>query len=172
MASTWTQSHCEGWLARFYGEKSGEDNGDYSDEDTKVLSKESVHWQLVGVIENLLLCNASPKETAAKTASLIVSSENPEIAWSNHLGIYLSAAETFTDEKELKVLVDYIVELASLPDAVNEGPKTKTWTSEQGETVNQEVCVKPGEEIVLSGGRLWRDLPEFSMNVTERFQGE
>ena len=171
MASTWAQSQREGWLARLYGAGSGGGSSEDSDEDTKALSTESVQWQLVGVIENLLLGNASPKDLAANTASLIMSSDDPETLWSNHLGIYLSAAQTFADEKELKALVDYIVELASLPDAVNDSSVVKTWTSGEGERVTQ-VCVKPGEEIVHIFGKLWRELPQFGMNLTERFQGE
>jgi hypothetical protein len=65
--------------------------------------------------------------------------------------------------------VDYIVELASLPNPINEGPGVKTWIRGEGEIIEQ-VCIQPGEPIFIDG-LLLRDMPAFAMNVTERFQG-
>jgi hypothetical protein len=162
MTTTWVKSHREGWLCDFYG-------SDQSD-GTRKLSEDTPQWQLVGVIEALLLSTLSPKDAAAKTALLITSADAPEAPWQNHLGISLSAAEQFGDEKQQKALVDYIVELASLPNLINEGPGAKTWIRGEGERI-ENMRIEPGEAIPVDG-LLLRDLPAFNMNVSERFQGK
>jgi hypothetical protein len=161
MTDAWAKGHREGWLCRFYGEDS---------EGIRKLSEDSAQWQLVGVIEALLLGNVSPKASAAKTAFLITSQNDPDTPWQNHLGISLSAAEKFGEETQQKALVDYIVELASLPNPINEGPGVKTWTAGEGERIEQ-VRIEPGEPILIDG-LLLRDMPAFGMNVGERFQGK
>jgi hypothetical protein len=95
MTDAWAKGHREGWLCRFYGD--GQSDG------TRKLSEDSPQWQLVGVIETLLLGTVSPKDSAAKTAFLITSADDPDTPWHNHLGISLSAAEKFGDEKQQKV---------------------------------------------------------------------
>ncbi|KAF2196096.1 hypothetical protein GQ43DRAFT_445421 [Delitschia confertaspora ATCC 74209] len=158
MTSHWAQTQREGWLCDLYGKDSGDG--------TRKLPNKSVQSQLVSVLDNLLSGKSSPKESAAKTASLIMSQENVDIPWNNLLGLYLDAVEKFADEKDLKALVDYIVELASLPDAVNEGPETKTL-----DVGGKTLRIEPGQAVVFEEGTLWRDLPRFSSNVTESFQG-
>jgi hypothetical protein len=164
MATAWATSCREGWLAHLYGEDSG--TGINS------LSPESVQWQLVGVLDDMLSDKASPKDSAARSASLIISQEDPETLWDNHMGLHLSAAENFADEWQQQALVDYIVELASLPDAMNKGPDIKTWKDNTGPAV-EIVRIAPGENIVVhEGQQLWRDVPGFSLNVAESIQGE
>ncbi|CAE7188779.1 hypothetical protein P3342_008998 [Pyrenophora teres f. teres] len=125
MASKWAQSQREGWLCKLYGK--------YSVDDTRSIPSDSVQSKIVTVLENLLSNQTTPKDAATETASLILFREDAETLWNNLWGLYLSAAETFGEEQELGALVDYIVELASLPDASS--------------------------------------LPEFSMNLSESFQG-
>lgn len=158
MASGWAQTQREGWLRDLYGVDSSDG--------TRKLPDESVQSQLVSVIDGLLSGTSSPKDSAAKTASLIMSQEDVGTPWSNLLGLYLNAAEKFADEKALRALADYIVQLANLPDAVNEGPEAKI-LDEGGRTVR----VEPGETVVFEEGKLWSDLPRLSYNVTESFQG-
>ncbi|KAF1830462.1 hypothetical protein BDW02DRAFT_534015 [Decorospora gaudefroyi] len=133
MASAWAQTQREGWLSSLYGQESGDG--------IRSLSNNSVQSQLINVLEGLLASTLSPKDAATKTASLIMSQKDVNTPWSNTIGMCLKAAEDFADEKELQALVDLLVELASLPDAINEG------------------------------GKLWSELPEFSWNLTESFQG-
>jgi len=51
-----------------------------------------------------------------------------------------------------------------LPDAVNPGPEVKVWGTDGG-------GVAPGGLIPGEKCRLWRDLPDFGMNVYEASQG-
>lgn len=156
MTSDWAQTNC---LCNLYGEDNG--NG------IRKLPNGSVQSQLVSVIDHLLSHKASPKEAAAKTSFVIMSQRDIGTPWSNVLGLCLDAAEEFEDEKELEALGDYIVDLASLPDAINEGSEVKTFDV-GGETFR----IEPGQAVVFEEGKLWRDLPMFSPNVTESFQGE
>ncbi|KAH7399418.1 hypothetical protein BKA66DRAFT_556248 [Pyrenochaeta sp. MPI-SDFR-AT-0127] len=155
MTSTWAQTN---WLCDVYGE----DRGD----GTRKLPNGSVQSQLLSIIDDLLLHKSSPKDSAAKTSSLILSQQDIGTPWSNVLGLCLNAAENFEDKKDLKALGDYMVELASLPDAINEGAEPKT-LDVGGETSR----IEPGQAVVFEEGKLWRDLPMFSWNVTESFQG-
>ena len=159
MASSWAQTQREGWLCDLYGKDSSDG--------TRKLPSESVQSQLVNVIDDLLSGTSSPKDSAAKTASLVMSQKDVDTPWSNLLGLYLNAAEKFADEKALRVLVDYIVELANLPDAINEGPETKTF-----DAGGRILSIEPGQAIEFDEGKLWRDLPRFSSDLTESFQGE
>jgi hypothetical protein len=112
---------------------------------------------------------ASSKDAATNTASLIASNPN---AWYDLIGIYLGAAEKVADEDALKALVDYIVELASLPDASNESHEAVI--VDHIGYAGASVRIEPGEPLVLGEGgkRLWRDLPNYSMAITENFQGK
>jgi len=154
MTASWAQTERSGWLCKLYGK--------IDESGSKKLPEESVQSQIVGILEVLLSFDTSPKDSAAKTASLILSREDVDTPWNNLLGLILDAAENFTEEKELGALVDYVVELASLPDAVNEAPETK---------ILEKLSIEPGQAIVFEEGKLWSDLPGFSANVTERFQG-
>ncbi|KAI4921817.1 hypothetical protein J4E90_000244 [Alternaria incomplexa] len=111
---------------------------------------------------------ASAKDSASKTASLV--SSEPK-AWYDVIGIYLTSAEKIADEDALKALVEYIVELASLPDAINESHETVV--IDHIGHAGASVPIEPGEPLVMGygGERLWRDLPDLSMELTERFQG-
>ncbi|EDU42401.1 hypothetical protein TUN199_06660 [Pyrenophora tritici-repentis] len=109
MASEWAQSQREGWLCQLYGKDSVDD--------TRSLPSDSVQSKLVTILEKLLSNQTTPKDAATETASLILSQEDTETLWNNLWGLYLNAAETFGEEQELGALVDYIVELASVPDA-------------------------------------------------------
>lgn len=90
----------------------------------------------------------------------------------NFLGLHFSAAETLNDEVPLQRLVDYMVELASLPDAINNGTTAQIIeVIERGDS--KEKRIEVGEVFELGDdGRLWRDLPGFGWNLTESFQGK
>lgn len=159
MASKWAQTQRDGWLCDLYG-KENEDGA-------RVLPPKSIQHQLLNVLEGLLSLDTPPSDAAAQTASLIITQKDINTPWSNHIGMYYDAVRNFDDEKVLRALVDYLAELASLPDAINEGPKTKIiWTS----LGNRHI--EPGQPIFLDEGKLWSDLPEFSWNLTELLQGK
>jgi hypothetical protein len=157
MTSGWARTQGEGWLYRLV----------FPDEEE--VQEKFTTRQIFRILEDLMSHKASSKDLATETASLVAS--NPA-AWDDVLGIYLSAAEVVADEDALKALVDYIVQLASLPDAFNESHEALI-VGHIG-YAGSSVRIEPGEPLVLGDGgkRLWRDLPNFSMNITERFQGK
>jgi len=157
MASGWVQIQEEGWLGRLLQGDSG------------AITKESTLWQLYRVFEDTMTRKTSAKDSTSKTASLV--SSEPK-AWYDVIGIYLTCAEKIADEDALKALVDYIVELASLPDAINESHETVV--IDHIGYAGASVLIEPGEPLVMGygGKRLWRDLPDLSMEITERFQGK
>jgi len=156
MASDRVQSQEEGWLGRLLEGDSG------------AIAKESTLWQLYRMFEDTMTGKASAKDSASKTASLV--SSEPK-AWYDVIGIYVTSAEKIADEDALTVLVDYIVELASLPDAINESHETVV--IDHIGHAGASVPIAPGEPLVMGygGKRLWRDLPDLSMEITEHFQG-
>jgi hypothetical protein len=155
MTSDWARTQGKGWLWRLVGK----DNESHSEESTQ---------QLFHILEDLMSNKASSKDAATNTASLIAS--NPD-AWYDLIGIYLGAAQKVADEDALKALVDYIVELASLPDATNESHEAVV--VDHIGYAGASVRIDPGDPLVLGEGgkRLWRDLPNYSIAITENFQG-
>ncbi|KAI4959143.1 hypothetical protein J4E86_002864 [Alternaria arbusti] len=155
MASDWVQNQEEGWLGRLLEGDSG------------AIAKKSTLWQLYRIFENTMTGKASAKDSASKTASLV--SSEPK-AWYDVIGIYVTSAEKIADEDALKALVDYIVELASLPDAINESHETVV--IDHIGHAGASVPIEPGETLVMGygGKRLWKDLPDLIMEITERFQ--
>lgn len=160
MANNWANIQREGWLSQLYGQE-------YSD-GTRVLQPNTVQSHLLDVLDNLIALKLLPEDAATTAASLVLSQTDVSTPWANFVGLVLDAAATFDDEKVLGALTEYLVELASLPDAVNEGPEAKTIDIGGGEL----WYAQPGKAIVFSEGKLWRDLPMYSWNVTEHFQGE
>lgn len=159
MASEWAKSEREGWLCQLYGID--------QDDGTRILPPDSIQSRMVDVLERVMSLDVSPKEGAAQTASLIMEQEDVDTPWNNHLGLHLHAAEVFDDEKVLEALVEYLIELASLPDAIHDGPDSRTFQTSYG-----TVQIEPGQPIETEDGRLWRDLPGYPINLTERLQGE
>lgn len=160
MASDWITSQREGWLAQLYGQE-------HSD-GTRTLQPDTVQSRELDILDDLISFRISPGDAAYKTASLVLSQANVETIWLNTTGLVVSAAETLDDEKIAIVLIDFLVELASLPDATNPGPGAMT-INEGG---YDSWMIEPGQPIDLLGGRLWRDLPQYSWTVTETFQGK
>lgn len=159
MAREWAKAEREGWLDRLYGR----DNED----GTRTLQPESIQHRLLDNLEALLSHNVSPKEAAAQTLSLIMSEVDTGTPWSNNIGLHLKAAQAFDDERVLQALVDYIVELASFPDSIYEGLDRKTI----GTPVGIEH-VKLDGTVEIDSRVLWRELPDYSMTLSEWLQGE
>ncbi|KAJ4990054.1 hypothetical protein SVAN01_04517 [Stagonosporopsis vannaccii] len=158
MAKEWARDEREGWLCHLYGKD--------DEEGARNLPPDSVQHRLVDGLEGLLSHDVSPEDAAMQTASLIMSQEEISTPWANHIGLHLKATESFDDEKILQALADYLVELASLPDAIHKGPQAKTIELDSG--FEQVELDRP---IEIDGHTLWRDLPGYSMNLTESLQG-
>ncbi|XPS77784.1 hypothetical protein M3J09_009811 [Ascochyta lentis] len=155
----WTKAQREGWLCKLYATCNADG--------IRALPPGFVLSQLLDALEDLLSYKLSPEDTATRSASLILSEIDVSTPWTNVVGMVLDAATTFNDEKILITLIDYLVELASLPDAINKGPGVKTIDVGGGEIWQ----IQPDQAIVFAEGKLWRDLPTYSWNVTENFQG-
>lgn len=159
MASEWIKSQREGCLAQLYGQE--------QTDGTRVLQPDTVQSRQLDILDDLISFRIPPEDAASKTASLVLSHADVDTIWLNITGLVIKAAETFEDEKISGALIDFLVELASLPDAVNPGPEVMTANDDQNPSIT-----KPGQPVVFQGGKLWRDLPQYSWNVTETFQGE
>jgi hypothetical protein len=158
LTTSWAQGERDGWLCRLYGE----DN----DDGTRELPPQSVQASLVKIIDGLLTDTTSPRDAAVKTIPLL--SPEDDTPFMNLIGLCLHAAESFADEKILQTLVDYFVTLVGLSNATNECPK-----STQANIRGEKQQVKPIEitEFGDDGGLL-KELPNFSISLTESLQGE
>lgn len=154
---SWVTSQ-ERWLCRLYG-KDG-DNG------TRQLPPSSVQAQMLNVVRDIVSGTILPKDAAERTSSLMMSQADVGCV-QNLIGIFYGAVEIFEDERISQALDDFIVALASLPDAINHSHEPKVVDVGGGQT----VFLQPGETMTIEGQAFWRDLPYFSMNLTERFQG-
>jgi hypothetical protein len=146
-------------LARFHGE-GGESFADY-EPGVRELNPRSRQSRLVAVLERLLATESTPQEAAAETEVIVM--ENPDQLFAILTGIYFSAVEAFADEVVMQQLVDYLVTLAKLPDAIN--------TTSAAFEIDGTAYVQPGEIVELADGRLWCDLPGFDRQISQSFQG-
>jgi hypothetical protein len=155
--TTWAKSQRKGWLCLLYGED--------ITEDLRRLHPESKQSQLVAVLEDLLSGTSTLHEAVERTQPLVLA--DPATLFANFTGVYFSAVLFFAGKATTKVLVDYIVALGSLPDAVNAGPDPMV-IDLGGDRV---YSIAPGEVIDPGDGKLWRTLPGFNMYIVEEFQG-
>ncbi|KAF3043247.1 hypothetical protein E8E12_009875 [Didymella heteroderae] len=154
-----SRSQREGWLSQLYGQE--------QTDGTRVLQPDTVQSRQLDILNGLISFRVSPADAASKTASLVLSHADVETIWLNITGLVISAAETIDEEQVSAALIDFLVELASLPDAINPGPEAMTANNEDHEPAR----IQPGQPVCFMGGRLWRDLPQHSWGVGETFQG-
>ena len=160
MASEWTKSQHEGWLAQLYGQE--------QNDGTRLLQPDTVQSRQLDIIDDLIWFRVSPTDAASKTSALVLSHAAVGTIWLNTIGMIINAAETIDDEKVAAALVNFFGELASLPDAVNPGSEVMT---ADGDGPNP-LRIETGQRVLLQQGKLWKTLPDYSWNVTETFQGE
>jgi len=162
----WSRGQCDGWLAQLYGEV------DRTHSERKHLPPTSVQSQLVTVLSKVLLGNLAAGSSVEQTAALVLSHREPGLPFMNLQGMCLQAAESTDDEGALRRLADWLVALAHLPDAVNATDEDKIESQAMlPDGTWGDRLIKSGDFIELENGRLWRDLPGFSMNITENTQG-
>jgi hypothetical protein len=158
LTTSWAQGERDGWLCRLYGE----DN----DDGTSELPPQSIQASLVKIIDGLLTNTTSPRDAAVKTIPLL-SPEN-DTPFMNLIGLCLHAAESFADENILQALVDYFVTLVGLSSAANERLETT-----QPNMREEEQQVEPiGITGSKNDGGLLKELPNFSIGLTESLQGK
>lgn len=159
MAKDWVAAQRKGWLCQLYGQ----DNRDGS----RSLHPDTVQSRQLDILDELVSLQASPKDAASRTAALVLSQARVDTIWLNITGLVIGAAETIDDEKVAIALIDFLVELASLPDAIN--PEPEAMNMDDGGFTFWKV--EPGQPIAMLGGTLWRDLPQYTWGVTETIQG-
>ncbi|CZT20219.1 uncharacterized protein RCC_06076 [Ramularia collo-cygni] len=86
--------------------------------------------------------------------------------WHNFIDIFYNAVEESPNPTISQRLVDFIVALASLPDAINSSNKDKIMDIGGG----QMAHVQPGGIMKFANRTFWKDLPDFAMELSERFQ--
>lgn len=139
--------------------------------DMTALDSQSTTAQLVTIVDDMVLGDQTPKAAAEHAAQLILVENEPEKPYVSLLAIPHHAALHTEDESVLKKLVDFMTALANLPDAINESSQPKTATTYNPEVKSGILRFQPGEAIVFENGALWRDLPNWSMMITESHQG-
>ncbi|KAF2871798.1 hypothetical protein BDV95DRAFT_572856 [Massariosphaeria phaeospora] len=161
MAHAWAQSQRSGWLCRLYGSPDASASG------ARTLSPLTVQSRLLDIVEAALIGTSAPADAAVATASLIMSQEDVSTPWANLTGLWLNAAESLADKQELRTLVEYVVAVAGLPDAVNEGPGVKV-VDTGGGLISR---IEPGQAVCDGKLRFWQDLPSYSWTLGDVFQG-
>jgi hypothetical protein len=139
--------------------------------DMTKLKPESTEAQLVTIIDGMILSDHTPESAAAKAATIVLGEAMPEDPYAELLRIPFHAA-LFLDEPGLRKLVDFLIALANLPDAINTSSTPKTATTFHPEVKDGILSFRPGDTIVFENGVLWKDLPNWKMNVTETHQGQ
>lgn len=132
----------------------------------------STSSQLVTTVDDMILDRQTPQQAAEKIATIVMTENEPKKPYQKCLAICQHAALHTDDQNISKKLVDFITALASLPDAVNDSSEPKTATTYNPEVESGILTFQPGEAIVFENGRLWRDLPDWSMSITETHQGQ
>ena len=125
--------------------------------------------RMIQLIQDLVDNISTPDFTAVAISRLLISPKHVvacidflESFWA----IFLSAAQTFSDEQKLGRLSDVLACLQRLPDAVN--PLKETFLVDDS-IVQRPIA--PGEVITIFDYRLWRDLPGFGLNLRESWNG-
>lgn len=91
-----------------------------------MLRFDTVQSRQLDIIDDLISFRVAPTDAASRTATLVLSHADIDTIWLNIIGLVVTAAETIDDEKVSAALIDFLVELASLPDVVNPGPEVMT----------------------------------------------
>lgn len=134
------------------------------------LAPNSTEAQIVTLIDNMILSRLTPQSAAEEAASIVMSETMPENPWAEVSRIPFHAA-LYLDEPGSEKLVEFMTALVNLPDAINTSPSRKTATTYNPEVKDGILVFEPGDPIVFENGVLWRDLPDWNMNVTETHQG-
>lgn len=138
--------------------------------DMKSLDPQSTLAQIVTTIDDMIISKHTPQVAADQAAAIVMRESMPENPYAEVLNIPLKAA-LYLDESGLKKLVGFVTALANLPDAINNSSSPKTATTYHPEVKSGILTFQPGDPIVFENGVLWRDLPDWRMNITETHQG-
>lgn len=126
--------------------------------------------ELIKVLKNVLAGITTTVEGANRIESLVMSP--PEEFFNKYaIAIYriVHAGAAFDDDVVLQRLAALTAALADLPNAKNTTNKTLTWADEE---LGIEGKAAPGRVIIHDRQRLWSDLPTFSDEMRQLWNGE
>ncbi|KAF2129193.1 hypothetical protein P153DRAFT_431948 [Dothidotthia symphoricarpi CBS 119687] len=118
---------------------------------------------MLQIFEDALNENITPVKAAERIADWVLSVPDMDVCYDIDRAYYamiralFAGASQLSCRKHLKILADFTVELANLPDVYNN-------TDRPMEFEGGSVVVQPGERIKLpcdTGGSLWSGLPDF-----------
>ena len=143
------------WLAPLHPAKP-EGHGTQSTQ--PILDPDSPQWHIIQTLRDVMESKCNPQEAAESLADIVQWTNDILRCYNNMWGCYFKAVEHFSDVEIFSKLADLLACLASLPGAIN--------TTRDPKDPSKEPIIIDGEVEIF-----WKDLPEFSMNLTERMQG-
>lgn len=149
------------WFGRL---DSANSNADKTSPTQPTLDPQSPRRHIIQTYQDVLESRCSPQDAAQRLADTI---QGTEILYHNMWGCLFSAVEHFSDIKMLSSLADLLACLAGLPYSINT-PRIVVDNDSIGELANQtdKLTIVNSEKELF-----WRDLPSFSLYLTERMQG-
>jgi hypothetical protein len=149
------------WLGRLYPAIS---NADETSPTQPTLDPQSPRRHIIQTFRDVLESECQSRDAAESLANII---QGTEILYHNMWGSFFSAVEHFSDIKMLSSLSDLLACLASHPGSINTPRNTIPDDSLQQLTNRTDKLTRVNDEKEL----FWRDLPHFSLYLTERMQG-
>jgi hypothetical protein len=150
-----------GWLGRLYPANS---SADETSPTPLTLDPLSPRRHIIQTFRDVLESKCQPQDAAERLADII---QGIEVLYHNMWGCFFSALEHFSDIKMLASLADLLACLAGLPYSINT-PRIVVDDDSVRELADQtdKLTIINGEKELF-----WRDLPDFSLYLTERMQG-
>jgi hypothetical protein len=149
------------WLGRLYPANT---SGEETPSTQPTWDPQSPRRHIIQAFRDVLESKCQPQEAAERLANVI---QGTEILYHNTWGCFFSAVEHFSDIRMLSSLSDLLTCLAGLSYSINT-PRDIVANDSVGELANQTdklTIINDEKEL------FWRDLPNFSLYLTERMQG-
>lgn len=124
------------------------------------LDPQSPQWQIIQTFRDVLESNCEPRHAAERLADIVRWTTHILTCYNNMWGCFFKAAEHFSDMETLSKLTDLLACLASLPGSINT-------IRDPDDPSKKPIIIDDETDVEI----FWKDLPEFSMNLTERMQG-
>lgn len=151
--SQWTSLHVEGQVVV----------------DDGVLSRQ---MDLITAVSELLLDQSNAWQTATRCAEIVMSHAEVERLFVALWSIMISAAMDVAGEQEGSLrLSAMLAHLAQQPAAVNNLEIAMKVSDTDGEVDYDTKPIRQGEHVIVGREQLWKDLPGFSLQLSEHWNG-
>jgi len=124
------------------------------------LDPQSPQWHIIQTFQDLLESRCEPQDAAERLADIVRWTTHILTCYNNMWGCFFKAAEHFSDMETLSKLTDLLACLASLPGSINT-------IRDPDDPSKKPIIIDDETDVEI----FWKDLPEFSMNLSERMQG-